>query len=93
MTKAGTTAGVAIRGRNSLTGARACTRRKSRVAGGGSKLDGPVLLKALYWAAVVAISLALLVGLILFFESRDESTLDESNASTRNGALELAAVR
>ncbi len=40
-------------------------------------------LKVLYWLAVLAISLALLVGLILFFESRDESTLDESRAPVR----------
>jgi cytochrome b subunit of formate dehydrogenase len=42
-----------------------------------------VALKVLYWLAVLAISLALLVGLILFFESRDESTLDESRAPVR----------
>jgi hypothetical protein len=35
-----------------------------------------MLLKILYWTAVVAISLALVVGLILFFESRDQSSID-----------------
>ncbi len=35
-----------------------------------------MLLKILYWLAVVAISLVFVVGLILFFESRDESSLD-----------------
>jgi len=35
-----------------------------------------VLLKILYWLAVVAISLALVVGLILFLESRDQSSLE-----------------
>jgi hypothetical protein len=35
-----------------------------------------VLLKILYWAAVVAISLALVVGLILFLESRDQSSVE-----------------
>jgi hypothetical protein len=35
-----------------------------------------VLLKILYWIAVVAISLALVVGLILFFESRDRSSVE-----------------
>lgn len=30
----------------------------------------------LYWLAVVAISLALVVGLILFFESRDQSSVE-----------------
>ena len=37
-----------------------------------------ILLKVLYWAAVLAISLVLLVGLVLYFESRDQSTLDDS---------------
>jgi cytochrome b subunit of formate dehydrogenase len=36
----------------------------------------PVLLKILYWVAVVAISVALVVGLILFLESRDQSSVD-----------------
>lgn len=35
-----------------------------------------MLLKVLYWIAVVAISLALVVGLILFFESRDQSSIE-----------------
>jgi hypothetical protein len=35
------------------------------------------VLKILYWVAVLAVSLALLVALILFFEARDESELDE----------------
>jgi cytochrome b subunit of formate dehydrogenase len=36
----------------------------------------PVLGKLVYWAAVIAISLALVVGLILFFESRDQSSVE-----------------
>jgi hypothetical protein len=36
-----------------------------------------VLGKILYWAAVLAISLALLVALVLFFESRDSSQVEE----------------
>jgi cytochrome b subunit of formate dehydrogenase len=39
-----------------------------------------VLLKVLYWAAVVAISLALVVGLILFLESRDQSSVESDAA-------------
>ena len=35
-----------------------------------------MVLKILYWLAVVAVSLALLVALILFFESRDDSSLE-----------------
>jgi hypothetical protein len=39
-----------------------------------------VLLKILYWVAVVAISLALVVALILFFESRDQSSVESDSA-------------
>ncbi len=39
-----------------------------------------VLGKILYWLLVLAVSLALLIALVLFFESRDESRLE-------NGAL------
>jgi hypothetical protein len=39
-----------------------------------------MLLKILYWIAVLAISLALVIGLILFFESRDESSLEGAGA-------------
>jgi hypothetical protein len=35
-----------------------------------------LLLKILYWLAVIAISLALVVGLILFLESRDPSSVE-----------------
>lgn len=38
-----------------------------------------MLLKILYWLAVVAISLALVVGLILWFESRDASDIEGAN--------------
>jgi hypothetical protein len=37
-----------------------------------------VLGKLVYWAAVLAISAALVVVLILFFESRDQSRVDNS---------------
>jgi hypothetical protein len=39
-----------------------------------------MLLKILYWLAVVAISLALVILLILFFESRDQSSVEGSGA-------------
>jgi hypothetical protein len=39
-----------------------------------------VLLKIFYWVAVVAISLALVVALILFFESRDQSAVEDAAA-------------
>jgi len=35
-----------------------------------------VILKIIYWLAVVAISLVLVIGLILFLESRDQSSVD-----------------
>jgi cytochrome b subunit of formate dehydrogenase len=37
-----------------------------------------MVLKVLYWLAVVAISLALVIGLILWFESRDASEVEKS---------------
>jgi hypothetical protein len=42
--------------------------------------------RVLYWAIVLAISLALVVGLILFFESRDQSQVEEQGVS-RSPAL------
>lgn len=42
--------------------------------------------KVLYWAVVIAISLAFVVGLILFFESRDDSSLESA------GVPRVAAV-
>jgi hypothetical protein len=37
-----------------------------------------VVGKILYWLAVLAISIALLVVLMLFFESRDDSSVEGS---------------
>jgi hypothetical protein len=37
-----------------------------------------MLLRFLYWLAVLAISLALVIGLILFLESRDQSSVERS---------------
>jgi hypothetical protein len=39
-----------------------------------------VLGKILYWLAVLAVSVALLVALVLFFESRDESQVENGAA-------------
>ena len=44
-------------------------------------------MKVLYWAAVVVVSLALVVSLILFFESRDDSELDEGGRRQATAAL------
>jgi hypothetical protein len=35
-----------------------------------------VIWKLLYWLAVLAVSLALVIGLILFLESRDQSSIE-----------------
>jgi hypothetical protein len=35
-----------------------------------------MLLKVLYWLAVIAVSLALVIGLILLLESRDQSSIE-----------------
>lgn len=45
------------------------------------------LLRILYWLVVLAISLALVVGLILFFESRDESRLEEGTRAPGGSAV------
>jgi len=49
---------------------------------------GLVLIQILYWLAVLAISLALLVALVLFFESRDDSELESGSRVTE---MEAAA--
>jgi len=41
---------------------------------------GRVLVKILYWLAVLVVSFVLLVLLVLFFESRDESQVEGSTA-------------
>ena len=41
-----------------------------------------IALRILYWVAVVLISLALLVGLVLLFESRDESDIEDGGATS-----------
>ena len=50
-----------------------------------------VVMKSLYWLAVLVISLALLVLLVLFFESRDNSNLDDRDSSGA-GTPALAAL-
>jgi hypothetical protein len=37
-----------------------------------------MLTKVLYWLAVLLVSFAVLVGLVLFLESRDDSSLGET---------------
>ena len=45
-----------------------------------------MLLKVLYWLAVLAISVALVVGLILWFESKDASELEGAGLGTATTA-------
>jgi uncharacterized protein YggT (Ycf19 family) len=45
-----------------------------------------ILLKVLYWLAVLAISLALVIGLILWFESQDSSEVEGSGITTLTSA-------
>jgi cytochrome b subunit of formate dehydrogenase len=52
-----------------------------------------MLLKLLYWTAVLAISLALVIGLILFFESRDQSSLESRGESSLDAAAPTAFMR
>ena len=40
-----------------------------------------MLLKILYWLAVVAVSVALVVGLIMFLEARDPSSVKDDSAA------------
>jgi len=40
-----------------------------------------VLSKIIYWVAVLAVSIALVIALILWFESQDESRVEGSSAA------------
>jgi hypothetical protein len=42
-----------------------------------------IVFKIVYWAAVLAISLVLLVLLVSFFESRDQSQVDRGALGTQ----------
>jgi hypothetical protein len=55
-------------------------RQSGRKVEGGAYACSPVRLvgKILYWLAVFAISIALLIVLMLFFESRDDSRVEGS---------------
>jgi hypothetical protein len=41
-----------------------------------------LLLRVLYWLAVLVVSIAILVGLILLLESRDDSSIDSAAIAT-----------
>ena len=44
---------------------------------------GRIGLKVLYWAAVLAVSIVILVVLIMLIESRDQSKVDHGSGSAR----------
>jgi len=48
-----------------------------------------LLQKAAYWLAVIVISVALLVLLVLFFEARDSSDLESSQNSVEGAQAAL----
>jgi hypothetical protein len=57
-----------------------------RPEGKHAKLRGltvRILGKVIYWLAVLAISVVLLIVLVLFFESRDESEVEGTSVGLR----------
>jgi hypothetical protein len=46
-----------------------------------------IALKALYWLAVVAVSLVLVFLLVLLFESLDDSSVNQSGTTTTGGVV------
>ena len=41
-----------------------------------------ILLSVLYWVAVLVVSIAILVGLVLLIESRDQSSVEDRGSAT-----------
>ena len=68
------------------TSSRTVKRRRPKGAGRVAVED--MIGKFVYWLAVIAISLALVIALILFFESRDDSSLE--GAAAPSGLLKGA---
>ena len=48
-----------------------------------------ILGRIIYWLAVLAISVALLIALVMFFESRDDSSLEEGRRTLESGSHSL----
>lgn len=48
-----------------------------------------MVVKLVYWLAVVAVSLALVVALILFLESRDQSSLEGAGGQPAASAVDF----
>jgi hypothetical protein len=60
-----------------------------------SRKRGPLRLAGLvvYWLVVLAVSLALLVALVMFFEARDESQIDEGARAGGHSSVTVAGSR
>ena len=41
-----------------------------------------ILLSVLYWVAVLVVSIAILVGLVLLIEPRDQSSVEDGGSAT-----------
>lgn len=52
-----------------------------------------LLWRVLYWLAVLAVSIVVLVALVLFLESRDRSEVDPDAGSAERAALTLYSTR
>ncbi len=82
--------GVGLESRPLATGEDDCASRHGGhgMPGAGPMLEdvrtGQILLKVLYWLAVLAISVALVIGLLFFFESRDNSSVEDSSVPALN---------
>jgi hypothetical protein len=51
-----------------------------------------ILLTVLYWVAVVVISIAILVALVLLIESRDQSSVEDEGRAGERAARPAAVV-
>ena len=68
------------------------SRRAGPGPTGGRRWRGR-LLGAVYWLAVLAVAGTLVLGLLMFLESRDESSVGDSAASSRaNTTMRFAAL-
>jgi cytochrome b subunit of formate dehydrogenase len=56
--------------------------RSAPLATGGRWPYDRAVQSFLYWTAVIVISVAFVIGLVLFFESRDQSSLDSGSITS-----------
>ena len=48
-----------------------------------------IIVRIVYWVAVIAVSVALVLALVLLFESLDDSSVDEDSQNGGNAAAAL----